>query len=346
MSLWSSLRDHFLRLGRRLPAMRRRRGRVPRRAARPAPEGLEPRALLSGAALPRPDHVVIVIEENHSYPEIIGSRAAPYLNALARRGAGFTRSYALTHPSQPNYLALFSGSDQGVTGDEIPALPFETPNLGTELLGAGLTFAGYSEGLPGVGSTVDQSGAYARKHNPWVDWQGAPANALPADANRPFSSFPAEFSTLPTVSFVVPDLNHDMHDGTIRAADTWLRINLGPYITWARTHNSLLIVTWDEGDDRLRGPQGNHVPTIFLGPRVRPGRYGEPIDPFNVLRTLEAMYGLPPSGAEATATPITDVFRPALTTGQPASEAGLRQTPGSPVAFSRPRVLGRPWNGK
>jgi acid phosphatase len=279
---------------------------------------------VSGTALPRPDHVVIVIEENHSHREIIGSRAAPYLNALARRGAGFTRSYALTHPSQPNYLALFSGSNQGVTGDETPALPFATPNLGADLFGAGLTFAGYSEGLPGVGSAVDQSGAYARKHNPWVDWQGAPADALPADANQPFSSFPADFATLPTVSFVVPDLNHDMHDGTIRAADTWLRVNLGPYITWAQTHNSLLIVTWDEGDDRLRGLQGNHIPTIFVGPLVRPGRYGEPIDHLKVLRTIEAMYGLPPCGAEATDAPIIDVFRPALMASQPAREAGLR----------------------
>src|SRR5207248_2115428 len=160
--------------------------------------------------------------------------------------------------------------------------------------------------------------AYVRKHNPWVDWQGAPANAIPAAANLPFSSFPVDFSTLPTVSFVVPDQSHDMHDGTVRAADTWLRVHLGKYITWARTHNSLLIVTWDEGNDRFHGPQGNHLPTIFVGPMVRPGRYGEPINHLNVLRTVEAMYSLPPSGAAATAAPIADVFRPAVTAGQPA----------------------------
>ena len=63
--------------------------------------------------VPRPDHVVIVIEENHSYSEIIGSSAAPYINSLAAQGALFTQSHATTHPSQPNYLHLFSGSNQG-----------------------------------------------------------------------------------------------------------------------------------------------------------------------------------------------------------------------------------------
>ena len=107
--------------------------------------------------VPRPDHVVIVIEENHSYSEIIGSSAAPYINSLAAQGALFTQSYAITHPSQPNYLDIFSGFNQGVTDDSCPHY-FSTDNLGLYLLNASLTFAGYSEGLPSVGSTVCTSG--------------------------------------------------------------------------------------------------------------------------------------------------------------------------------------------
>src|SRR5471032_1596861 len=72
------------------------------------------------AAVPTPDHVVIVIEENHSQTEIIGSASAPYINALAAQGANFTQSFAITNPSQPNYLALFSGSTQGITDDSTP----------------------------------------------------------------------------------------------------------------------------------------------------------------------------------------------------------------------------------
>jgi phosphatidylinositol-3-phosphatase len=115
--------------------------------------------------LPTPSHVVVVIEENHSYNEIIGSSSAPYINSLANSGALFTQSFAITHPSEPNYLAFFSGSTQGITDDSCPHT-FGPPDLGGELINAGLTFGGYSEDLPSIGSTVCTSGNYARKHNP------------------------------------------------------------------------------------------------------------------------------------------------------------------------------------
>src|SRR5438477_1709941 len=104
-------------------------------------------AKLSPAALPVPDHVVIVIEENHSLDGIIGNPTAPYMNMLASSGANFTRFYAVTHPSEPNYLQFFSGSSQGVTDDTVPppGAPYSTPNLGAALQSAGKTFTGYSE---------------------------------------------------------------------------------------------------------------------------------------------------------------------------------------------------------
>ena len=126
-------------------------------------------ALVARGGVPVPDHVVIVVEENHSYAEIIGSAAAPYINSLAQQGALFTASHGVTHPSEPNYLALFSGSTQGVTDDSCPHT-FSTANLGSELIAAGGSFIGYSEDLPAPGSTVCTSGAYARKHNPWVNF--------------------------------------------------------------------------------------------------------------------------------------------------------------------------------
>src|SRR5205823_12110424 len=110
-------------------------------------EELEPRVVPS---MPMPDHVVVVIEENSAYNEIIGSSAAPYINSLAQQGALMTDSFAITHPSQPNYLDLFSGSNQNVTDDTVPppGSPYSTPNLASELIGASLTFGGYSEDLP------------------------------------------------------------------------------------------------------------------------------------------------------------------------------------------------------
>lgn len=249
-------------------------------------------------AVPRPAHVVVVVEENHSFADIVGRSDAPYLNALAGQGALFTASSAVAHPSEPNYLALFSGATQGLTDDSCPHT-FTGPNLGAQLTSAGDTFAGYSEDLPAPGATACSAGGYARKHNPWVNFP-----SVPASANLPFSAFPRDYASLPTVSFVVPNSADDMHDGTVSEGDTWLRANLDGYARWAPTHNSLLIITWDEDDFS----QANQIATIIVGAHVRPGRYAEHINHYSVLRTLETAYGLPPIGAAASVAAITDCW--------------------------------------
>lgn len=260
-------------------------------------------------ALPRPDHIIIVIEENQSYSKIIESPAAPYINSLAQNGALFTQSYAITHPSQPNYLALFSGLTQNITDNSCPHT-FSTTNLASELIQAGRSFRGYSEDLPSIGSTIcnTQGFAYVRKHNPWVNWQESSINRVPADHNLPFKEFPTDFSKLPTMSFVIPNQYHDMHDGRdpdrIQNADSWLKHHLDAYVQWAKTNNSLLILTWDEDD----GTEANRIPTIFVGPMVLTGRYDVKLTHYNILRTIEEMYGLQHSGSSASAAPITNVW--------------------------------------
>jgi acid phosphatase len=237
--------------------------------------------------------------ENKPYEEIIGNPAAPYLNSLAAHGALLTRSYAITHPSQPNYVALFSGSTQGLVDDSCPH-SFTGPNLAGELIQAHRSFTGYAEDLPSVGYTGCSHGLYARKHAPWVDFP-----AIPGSASQPFTAFPHSYAALPTVAFVIPNLDHDMHNGTISQGDQWLQRNLAGYASWAGTHNSLLVITWDEDD----GSASNHITTIVAGDHVRPGRYGEHVTHYRVLRTLQALYGLPPVGASAATTPITDIWR-------------------------------------
>src|SRR4051794_35220814 len=110
---------------------------------------LERRRLLAAAAaaVPRPDHVVIVIEENHGFADIIGNSSAPYINGRAPAGASLTAYHGVPRPGGPNCLALFSGSTQGVTSDATPP-PITAPNLGAALISAGLSFVGYSESLP------------------------------------------------------------------------------------------------------------------------------------------------------------------------------------------------------
>ena len=245
------------------------------------------------------DHVVHVVFENHRQSQVIGSPDAPYLTDLSRQGANFTESYAIEHPSQPNYLDMFSGGNQGVTDDSCPhALSAE--NIGHQLIASGRTFVAYSEGLPSAGSTVCWSGRYARKHAPWANFTNLDQSAV----HQPFSMFPTDFTQLPTYAWVVPDSCSDMHDCPVATGDTWARDNLDAYAQWAKTHNSLLIVTFDEDDFTPT----NQIATVFVGDHIIPGDHGEKIDHYTVLRTLQDMYELPALGGAADRTAITDVF--------------------------------------
>jgi acid phosphatase len=289
-------------------------------------------ALLTFAALlPRPhtqndipqySHVVVVIEENHAYHELIGSANAPYLNELARGGVLFTNSHGIGHPSEPNYMALFSGSTQGVKEDEclLSRTPLHTPNLGAALQDNKLTFKGYAQTMPSTGfmgcvylkSQITMAYLYARKHCPWVNWVGTGVNCIPASASLPMTDFPKDFNKLPTVAFAIPDMDRDMHNigapgdaAAIKRGDAWLRENIARYAAWAKRHNSLLIITFDE-DDSVPGNQ-NKIPTIFYGAKLPAGKYDGLINHYNVLHTLESMYGLPVADNQV-APPISGIW--------------------------------------
>lgn len=293
--------------------------------------------------LPVYDHIVIVIEENKDYEEIIYNPdlpeqpwpepwPAPYINKLKAEGANFTQCYGEEHFSQGNYYWLFSGDNQNVGfKDDVPSAetnpnyPFTTPNLASQLIDKGLTFTGFVDSLP-EDPMKPYTGNYARKHVPWLSFKNVPEsvtvnfNAFPKDA--------AGFEKLPLVSLVIPDLEHDMHNKPfpqqIKVGDTWVEENIGPYYEWAKNNNSLLILTFDENDDK-RGYYGltnplvdpktcntpgrdpeycvdlqNRIVTIFAGAHIKPGDYteGSGITHVNILRTIEAMYGLPKAGKQ------------------------------------------------
>ncbi|MFD3418988.1 alkaline phosphatase family protein [Streptomyces decoyicus] len=286
----------------------------------PAGVAVHARATGTRAALPSYDHIVIVVFENKQYGEIIGNSQAPYLNQLAQTGAELTGMKALTHPSQPNYFNLFSGTTQGVTGDGCyTAQSMTAPNLGQELIAAGKTFASYNEGLPEEGSTTCSAGRYAQKHNPWFAFKNVPLNT-----GKTFAQFPKDdFTKLPTVSFVIPDMCNDMHDCAVGSGDTWLKNNLASYATWAKDHNSLLMVTWDE--DNYFG--SNRIATVFHGAHVTRGSVSGAYNHFSLLRTIEDMYGTGHAGNAATAAPVTGVFD---TDGTEPPDGGLELTAPGP----------------
>ncbi len=250
------------------------------------------------SGMPQPAHVVVVVIENHAFGQVLGSSSEPFLNDLAVRGASFTQFYAITHPSEPNYLALFSGSTQGLSSDACP-VRYPGANLAGSLLDAGLTFTGYAEDLPRPGFTGCTSADFARKHCPWISFTN-----VPAGLSQPMSAFPSDYASLPTVSFVIPNLQHDMHDGTPAQADGWLRQHLSGYLNWAQAHNSLLIVTADEDDHR----NDNRIPAIIDGAGVQPGQYGQRYNLYSLLRLIEDMYHLPRTANSADATQINGIW--------------------------------------
>jgi phosphatidylinositol-3-phosphatase len=257
--------------------------------------GDNPTPVIFKNGMPPYNKIVVVIGENTLATSVFGNTAdAPYINELAEQGAAFTESYALEHPSQPNYFDLFAGSNQGITHNNVPDSHFTSPNLGAELFAAGKTYASYSEDLPYTGFDSAAFGLYVRRHNPTPNWTGLGLNQIPDSTNKPFTAFPSDFNQLPNVSFVIPNLCNDGHDvcpplnNRTKQFDQWLQINMDAYRSWCKTHNSLLIITYDEDDFT----NANKIATVFYGAFVKTGTYDKMINHYNVLRTIEDLMRL------------------------------------------------------
>ena len=130
---------------------------------------------------------------------------------------------------------------------------------------------------------------------------------MPTTVNQPFTAFPTNYANLPTLSFVVPNQLDDMHNGTIAQGDTWLSNNMDGYAQWAKTHNSLLVVIWDEDDSS----QSNQIPVVLVGQQVLVGKSSaQNVNHYNMLATFQVMYGLPRTANSVGAATLTGVFTP------------------------------------
>jgi len=238
------------------------------------------------SSFPHPDHIIFVWFENKNYSSIVGSSDAPYINSLIAKGTLFTNTFAITHPSYPNYVHFFSGEANGVTTNTcIDTTALTTPNLYTSLDSAGKSFAWYSEGLPETGSTVCKSGSYVERHNPTTIF----AN-VPATANKPFKDFPTDYSHLENVVCISPNVKNDMHDESVAVGDAWLKTNLSSLIDWCETHNSIFVVYFDEND----GASGNRIPVVAVGQNVKVNYQQTSLyDHYNWTRTICSMFSAP-----------------------------------------------------
>jgi hypothetical protein len=229
-------------------------------------------ASAKSAASATRQHVFVVVEENQSYADVIGSPSMPYLNSLARKYGLATRYYANTHPSIGNYFMLTTG--QIITNSDHFSGIVRQNNLVRVLTAAGKTWKSYAEALPSVGYTEDDAYPYRRRHNPFAYFSDVLENPAQQRNLVPFSQFAEDLAAdrLPDYSFIIPNLRNDLHDGSQQQADQWLRDNLSPLIASTTFQESgLLLIVFDEsrGSDRAHG--GGHIPVVVVSARVKPG---------------------------------------------------------------------------
>ena len=287
---------------------------VPSPSPTPAPSP-SPTPAATASVVPHSSHVVLVIEENHTFAQTLSSM--PWLTSMGSKYA-FAVDYKADEPgSLLDYLWLSSGSGEhafGCQGGGCPA-PITDNNIFRELANAGVSWKVYAEGLPSAGYMGPDTGAYVVRHNP-ARWYSDVINSPALQQNMvPFTEFAKDLAAnqLPAYSIIVPDVTHDAHDGTLAQADTWLQSNVAPLLnqpSFQPGGDGLMIVTFDECDAAI-GACNEQVYTAVMGPRVKPHfQSALPYRHENALRTILDALGVPVyPGASATAADMSDFFQ-------------------------------------
>jgi hypothetical protein len=259
----------------------------------------QPLGVGASAKLPvsRASHVVTVVMENAEYDEVIGSPRAPYVNALARRYGLAKQSFAITHPSLPNYLALTSGSTNGVSSD-CTDCHTAAVNIVDQLEAAHVSWGAYLEDSPAPCFRGASARGYAKKHNPFIYYDDIARSPSRCRKLVGFGRLTADLRAgrLPTYTWITPNMCDDGHDCGVGAADRFLARTVPALLRELGPHG-FLVLTWDEGSsDRgcCRVAHGGHIATVVAGPDIRRGsRVQRPVDHYGVLATIEQALGLP-----------------------------------------------------
>lgn len=267
-------------------------------------------AAIAVAAVPRFRHVYLVVMENREYGTIVGDPSAPYINSLVARYGLATNYRAVTHPSQPNYLALLSGSTQGVKDNGVHRL--SRANLVDQLAAHGITWRVFAQNVPlgcFTGATAhggaDGSGTYARKHEPAISFTSIarrPTRCARISDLSHFSASAADFE------LIVPNMCNSMHDCSTATGDAFLRAFIPRILKSPAMNGSVLFLTWDEGTSDLGG--GGRVATVVIGPTVKRGyRSAIAHTHYSLLRTIERAWGLGCLNRTCSANDLREFFR-------------------------------------
>ncbi len=234
----------------------------------------------STGTVPQFSHVVVVMEENASYTDVIGSSAMPYLNGLANKYSLATQYYGNTHPSIGNYFMLTTGKIE--TNDDGFSGTISDDNLARQFAKDGKTWKAYAESIPSAGYLGGDSGPYLKHHVPFAYFSDITGNSAQAANIVPFSSFTSDVvsGNLPNFSFVVPDAQHDAHDcpsggqfcqqsDKLATADNWLQSNIATLINSSSFSDTLLVIVFDEGDVADLTNGGGHVAAVVISPKTK-----------------------------------------------------------------------------
>lgn len=221
-----------------------------------------------------------------------------WLARVAKLGGQATEAYGETHPSLGNYLAMISGSTQGVRSDDVTVGPFAKPTIAGQLTRAGVSWRAYMNGMRrpcyGRTTTSDEYDRYAKRHNPFMFFTEVVGDATYCEEHVvPGEQLARDIAagTLPRFIWITPDLCQGMHDCPVAAGQRWMARALPPLIK-ALGPRGVVFVTADESDDDVQA--GGHIPLVALGGRVRPGSVvGDRSDHRTLLATVQDLLGVP-----------------------------------------------------
>jgi len=276
----------------------------------------------ASSVVPQFAHVFLVVEENHSFRDVVGNPQMPYFNSLITAGGLATQYFANAHPSLPNYFVLTTGAL--ITYDDNFQGTVSENNVVRALVTAGKSWKCYAESLPSAAYMGGDTGAYLRHHVPFVYFSDLQNDPAQAGNVVPFPQLASDLAggSLPDYAFIVPDIYDDAHScpggaatctdaQELSAADSWLQTNLSPLIKSPQFADSLMILTFDESETSDIQYGGGHIATVIVSSKAKPGYQSSTIYQHqSTLRlSLKALGITDLPGAAATAPDMGEFFK-------------------------------------